>query len=87
MKVVIANVITFFVGTRKLIAWFSLFLVAIIFRIKGMVDGAQFVDLIKATFLGFVAGNSTEHLATTIKSYIDSKGKTQEDATLTVDGA
>ena len=64
-----------FVGLRKTIAWFSLMSVAIIFRLKGYIEGAQFVDLAKNTFLGFVAGNMSEHMTTTVRQYLNSKGQ------------
>ena len=75
MKQKLADFFNLLFGFRKLIAWLSLFLVAIAFRLKGYVDGGQFVDLVKATFLGFVAGNGTEHLVSVAKEYINAKGK------------
>lgn len=63
----------FMLGYRKTIAWFSLFAVAVVFRLKGYVDGAQFVDLAKGTFLGFITGNLGEHLGNLGKSYFNSK--------------
>ena len=62
-------------GFRKLLAWLALFIVGIIFRLHGEVDGAQFVDLMKTTFMGFVAGNGVEHIMTTLKGIYDSKGQ------------
>jgi hypothetical protein len=75
MRQKVVDIVNIFFGMRKLIAWFALFLVAIVFRVLTYIDGAQFVDLMKSTFLGFVAGNSTEHLMTTIKEYVNSKGQ------------
>lgn len=73
MKQKLAEWINVIFGFRKFIAWFGLFVVGIIFRVKGLMDGAQFVDLMKATFTGFVAANGVEHLMTTVKDYM-SKG-------------
>lgn len=75
MKQKIADLINVLFGLRKLLAWLALFLVAIVFRLASYIDGSQFVDLMKSTFLGFVAGNSTEHLMTTIKEYVNAKGQ------------
>ena len=76
-----------FIGLRKTIAWFGLMTVAILFRIKGFIDGGQFVDLAKNTFLGFCAGNMTEHIATTVKEFLNSKGqKVKEIETAIEDG-
>lgn len=63
----------FLLGYRKTLAWFSLFIVAIGFRIKGYLDGAQFVDISKATFLGFISGNLGEHLGNLGQAYFNSK--------------
>ena len=66
-------------GFRKFIAWLALFLVAIFFRLKGYVDGSQFVDLMKATFLAFVAANGVEHLVSVAKDYVAGKSNTSDD--------
>lgn len=60
-------------GMRKFIAWVALFLVGIVFRLTGYVDGAQFVDLIKSTFLAFAAANGVEHLMGVAKEYVNVK--------------
>lgn len=62
-------------GMRKFIAWVALFLVGIIFRLTGYVDGAQFVDLIKSTFLAFAAANGVEHLMGVAKDYVNVKSR------------
>ena len=67
------GVLDFLLGYRKTIAWFSLFIVSIILRLKGYVDGAQLVDLLKATFLGFITGNISEHLGNLGQTYFNSK--------------
>jgi hypothetical protein len=74
----LTDFLAIFIGTRKFIGWLALFIVGIVFRLKGYVDGAQFVDLIKGTFLAFAASNSIEHFATTAKSYINSQGVKQD---------
>lgn len=77
MKQKIAEWINIIFGFRKFIAWLALFLVGIIFRVKGLVSGVEFVDLIKTTFMGFVAANGVEHIMTTIKGVMDSKNAAQ----------
>lgn len=62
-------------GFRKLLAWLGIFIVGIIFRLHGEIDGAQFVDLLKGTFLGFVAANGFEHVMSTVKTVYNSKNK------------
>lgn len=61
-------------GFRKFLAWIALFVVAIVFRISNQVDGSQFVDLIKSTFLAFCAANGFEHFVSVSKQYMTSKG-------------
>ena len=68
-----AGFFDFLLGYRKTLAWFFLFIIAIIFRLKGYLDGGQFVDLAKATFLGFISGNSVEHLGNLGKAYFNSR--------------
>lgn len=62
-------------GFRKFIAWTALFLVGIVFRILDYINGAQFVDLVKATFAGFVLANGWEHAMTTTKEFLAGKAK------------
>ena len=63
----------FLLGYRKTLAWVAMFVISITFRLKGLLDGAQFVDLSKATFLGFITGNAAEHLGNLAQVYF--KGK------------
>jgi len=63
----------FLLGYRKTLAWVGMFTVSIIFCLKGYINGAQFVDISKATFLGFISGNSIEHLGNLGKSYFNTK--------------
>lgn len=73
MKQKIAEWINIIFGFRKFIAWFGLFLVGIIFRVNNLIDGPAFVDLMKSTFMGFVAANGVEHIMTTVKGVMDSR--------------
>lgn len=73
MKQRIADFIDVIFGLRKFLAWVALFIVAIVFRLSNHVDGAQFVDLVKGTFLAFAAANGVEHLVSVAKQYVDVK--------------
>lgn len=70
MKKKLAEWLNILFGFRKFIAWLFLFLVGIIFRVSGLVDGGQFVDLMKNTFMAFVAANGVEHLIDLGKQYV-----------------
>lgn len=75
MKKKLAELINLIFGLRKFIAWVALFLVGIIFRITDKIDGEQFVDLIKSTFVAFVAANGAEHIINVVKTYVAAKGQ------------
>jgi hypothetical protein len=74
MKQKLVDFFNLLFGLRKFIAWLAVFIVGVIFRITSQIDGGQFVDLMKSTFLAFVAANGAEHLLTTVKEYIGKKG-------------
>lgn len=60
-------------GMRKFIAWLFLFFVGIAFRLSNYMDGAQFVDLVKSTFLAFCAANGIEHFMGVAKDFVKAK--------------
>ena len=55
-----------FVYTYLLLS--TLLLVSIIFRITNLINGSEWVDLMKTAFMGFVASNGVEYIASTIKT-------------------
>lgn len=73
MKRKLVELLNIIFGFRKFLAWLALFLVAIMFRVGGQIDGGQFVDLMKATFMGFVAANGFEHFTSLGKQYMTSR--------------
>lgn len=75
MRQKIADLINIVFGFRKFLAWLAVFLVGVIFRITDHIDGGQFVDLMKSTFMGFVAGNGVEHMMSVAKEYVNAKGQ------------
>jgi hypothetical protein len=79
MKKRLAEVINILFGFRKTLLVLILYIVGILFRIKGLIDGGQMVDLFKGITIAFMTANSFEHMTTTVKSYMDSKGQPQED--------
>lgn len=79
MKEKLAEWLVTIFGFRKLITWLCLFIIAVIFRLDNYIDGAQFVDLMKNTFLAFVAANSTEHFLITAKEYFKGQNKNQDE--------
>lgn len=82
MKQKVAEWINVTFGLRKFIAWFGLFVVGIVFRVKGQINGNEFVDLMKSTFAGFVAGNTVEHLISFGKDFVTKKAAAPTDGDL-----
>jgi hypothetical protein len=69
----LAELIDIIYGFRKFIAFLLLFVIAIIFRVKSLIDGGQFVDLMKNVALAFFAANGIEHFTEAAKGYFQSK--------------
>jgi len=69
MRQKLAELIDIIYGFRKFIAFLLLFVTALLFRIKSLVDGAQWVDLMKAVSYAFFAANGVEHFTEMAKSY------------------
>ncbi len=63
----------FLLGYRKTLAWVAMFTVSLVLLLKAYITGAQWVDVAKATFLGFISGNMAEHLGNLGQSYFGSK--------------
>ena len=73
MTQALADFIDTIFGFRKFIIMVGLFAVGIVFRMKGLVNGQEFVDLMKATVIGFFSANSVEHFSIMAKSFIQGK--------------
>lgn len=69
MKQKLAELINIVFGFRKFLLMLAICLIGVIFRIKGLVDGSEMVDLLKTTTLGFFGANGVEHVITCIKEY------------------
>ena len=75
MKQKLAEFLDAIMGFRKFIAFLLILLISIIFRSISLVDGAQFVDLMKSVTVAFLATNSVEHFTSMVKDYIVDKAK------------
>ena len=87
MKEQVAEWLSIVFGYRKTIVMVALIVLATVFRIKSYLDGSQFVDLLKNTTLAFFGANGLEHLTTTVKEYINSKGQKLADVVTDAGGA
>jgi hypothetical protein len=62
-------------GSRKFLVMILLLACAILFRLYNLINGSEFVDLMKGCVIGFFATNASEHVINTIKDYIRNKTK------------
>lgn len=69
-----SDIVEVLFGFRKLILMLILVGISISFRLTGFLDGQQFVDLMKATTLGFFTANGFEHASLTVRDYMKNKG-------------
>jgi hypothetical protein len=67
MKQKIAELINVIFGFRKFLLMLVIVIIGVVFRLKGLVDGAELVDLLKTTTLGFFGANGIEHVVNCIK--------------------
>lgn len=61
---------------RKTLLVSVLYMVGVTFRLKGFIDGGQFVDLIKNVTISFLASNSLEYMTSTARTYFNSSPTT-----------
>ncbi len=82
----IIDFVSVFTGARKTIVMVSLIFICIVFRIKGLMSGDNMVDLLKGTCIAFFSANGLEHITSTVKEYINSKGQKEDKTVLGVSG-
>jgi hypothetical protein len=75
MKEKVAEFINVIFGFRKFIIMLLAMLIAIIFRMKGLINGENMVDLLKATIISFFGANGVEHIMAVVKDYAAAKGQ------------
>jgi hypothetical protein len=80
----IINFLNTLQGLRKTMVMLSLILLGAVFRVKGYISGDNMVDLLKGTVIAFFSANGLEHITTTVKEYINAKGKKVEENVVSV---
>ena len=80
----IQTVVGILLGLRKFLVMAGLMGLGVLFRVKGLISGDNFVDLLKGTSIAFFASNSVEHIKKAITSYVDSKGNKKENVDVSV---
>lgn len=73
MKEKLLQILDIVFGFRKFTFMLILLATAIIFRINDLINGAEFVDLLKESTLAFLAANGFEHATTAVKDYVAGK--------------
>jgi predicted Co/Zn/Cd cation transporter (cation efflux family) len=73
MKQKIAEFFLLLQGFRKFIVCLLILIVSIVFRVKNLLSGGEFVDLDKAIVLAFMGSNSMEGLFSVVKEHLQTK--------------
>lgn len=73
MKRKLAELINVIFGFRKFLLMFAVIIVAVVFRLKGLVNGAEMVDLIKNVGIAFMGANGVEHIVNAVNTHIAAK--------------
>lgn len=77
MKQRIAELLDILMGFRKTIVLVLLYLVAIIFRVAGLISGDNFTVLLQYTTVSYFGANSVEHFTSMVKDHLASKNLQQ----------
>lgn len=81
----LADFLEVFQDVNKTSLMIGLLILASIFRIKGFIDGGQFVELIKTTTVSYFGTNTVIHFTSMIKDAIASKSLPKSPAELVKD--
>lgn len=73
MKRKLAELINIIFGFRKFLLMLVVAIIGVVFRIKGLINGAEMVDLIKTVAIAFMGANGVEHIMTVVKDYVAAK--------------
>lgn len=73
MKQKLAEFINVIFGLRKFILILLVCVIAVIFRIKGLIDGAEMVDLLKTTTICFLGASGVDHIVSSVRNHYSSK--------------
>lgn len=74
MKEKIADFINVIFGFRKFLILLALYLIAVVFRCKGLLNGDEMVRLIEPTTIAFIGANGVEHIVSAVKEHYAAKG-------------
>jgi membrane peptidoglycan carboxypeptidase len=69
---------------RKTAVMIGLMVLSVVLRVKGYLSGDNLTDLLKGTTIAFFSANGLEHMTSTIKEYVNSKGKKIDESIVDV---
>lgn len=81
----LADCLEVFQDTNKTALMIGLLILASIFRIKGYIDGSQYIDLLRTTTVSYFGTNTVIHFTSMIKEAIASKSLPKSPADLVKD--
>jgi hypothetical protein len=73
MKQSLANFLEVFTDVNKTAIMLILLIVAVLFRIKGYIDGDNLVDLLKTTTISYFGTTTVIHFTQMVKTNLESK--------------
>lgn len=73
MKQKIIDFLNVFIDLQKALVMLLLIAIGIVFRVHDLVNGQEFVDLLKNTVIAFFAVQATQHIVATVNTYYNNK--------------
>lgn len=73
MQQKIADFINVIFGFRKFLILLAVYAIAIIFRVKGLINGDELVRLLEPTTIAFIGANGIEHITAAVKDHYADK--------------
>lgn len=80
----IINFLNALQGLRKTVVMGILIVLAVVFRVKGLISGDNMVQLLQGTTIAFFTANGLEHMTSTVKEYIGANGKKIDENVISV---
>jgi hypothetical protein len=78
MKQKLIDFLNIFIDLQKALVMLLLIVIGIVFRIYGLVNGTELVDLLKNTVIAFFAVQATQHIVATVNTYYNNKNAPED---------
>jgi hypothetical protein len=73
MKEQIADFLEIFTDTSKTLIMTCLIVLGAVFRVKGLIDGGQMVDIVKTTSIAYFSTVTAVHFVEMVKTHLQDK--------------